>query len=479
LKILLTGLTGYIGKRLLPVLLEDGHEVVSIVRDKSRVPDEMLHLKNHTVQSGDLLEPDKLEALPVDFDIAFYLVHSMGATQKGFQSIEEVSAKNFIGFTDKTSLKQVIYLSGLSNSEELSTHLASRKRVEDILRSGKVPVTILRAGIIVGSGSASFEIIRDLVEKLPVMVTPKWLNTKCQPIAVRNVIDYLTGVIDRPETFNQVFDIGGREVLSYKQMLLQFSEVRGFKRYIYTLPVMTPRLSSYWLYFITSTSYNLAVNLVNSMKIEMVCSEDRIREIVDAELISYKASISLAFQRMEQNLVLSSWKDAMVSGSRNIDLNAFMEVPSYGCFKNVQEIPFTRPVREVLDNIWSIGGERGWYYANRLWRFRGFMDKLNGGVGLRRGRTNLAVIHPGDALDFWRVLLADKQKGWLLLFAEMKVPGEAWLEFRIKESPSPALQQTATFRPKGLWGRLYWYMLMPFHFFIFKGMAKRIVQYRG
>jgi uncharacterized protein YbjT (DUF2867 family) len=478
LKILLTGLTGYIGKRLLPVLLEGGHEVHSIVRDKSRVPEELLHLKNHSVQEGDLLEPEKLAALPKDFDIAYYLVHSMGATQKGFQSIEEVSANNFVEFAETTSLKQIIYLSGLSNSDHLSTHLASRKKVEDILRSGRVPVTILRAGIIVGSGSASFEIIRDLVEKLPVMVTPKWLNTKCQPLAVRNVIDYLTGVMDREETFNQVFDIGGEEVLTYKQMLLQFAEVRGFKRYIYTLPVMTPRLSSYWLYFITSTSYNLAVNLVNSMKIEMVCKENRIREIVDAELISYKESISLAFQRMEQNLVLSSWKDAMVSGSRNIDLRAFIEVPSYGCFKEVHEIPFSRPGEEVLENLWSIGGERGWYYANLLWRLRGFMDKLNGGVGLRRGRTNLSVIHPGDALDFWRVLVADKQKGWLLLFAEMKVPGEAWLEFSIIEGPSPVLRQTATFRPKGLWGRIYWYMLMPFHFFIFKGMAKRIVQYR-
>jgi uncharacterized protein YbjT (DUF2867 family) len=479
LKILLTGLTGYIGKRLLPVLLEEGHEVHSLVRDKSRVSGELLHLKNHTVQEGDLLEPEKLAELPVDFDIAFYLVHSMGATQKGFQSIEEVSAINFVEFADTTSLKQIIYLSGLSNSDHLSTHLASRKKVEDILRSGRVPVTILRAGIIVGSGSASFEIIRDLVEKLPVMVTPKWLNTKCQPLAVRNVIDYLTGVIDRRETFNQVFDIGGDEVLTYKQMLLEFAEVRGFKRFIYTLPVMTPRLSSYWLYFITSTSYNLAVNLVNSMKVEMVCKENRIREIVDAELISYKESISLAFQRMEQNLVLSSWKDAMVSGSRNIDLHAFIEVPTYGCFKDVHEIPFSRPGKEVLENLWSIGGERGWYYANLLWRLRGFMDKLNGGVGLRRGRTNLSVIHPGDALDFWRVLVADKQKGWLLLFAEMKVPGEAWLEFRIIENPTPALRQTATFRPKGLRGRLYWYMLMPFHFFIFKGMAKKIIQFHG
>src|SRR6056297_994171 len=209
MKILLTGLTGYIGKRLLPVLLEEGHEIYSIVRDVSRVSEEVLSLKNHTVSEADLLNEKSLAGLPTDFDIAFYLVHSMGATQRGFQSMEEVSAQNFVSYSQNTSLKQIIYLSGLSNAEKLSTHLESRKKVEDILKTGSVPVTILRAGIIVGSGSASFEIIRDLVEKLPVMVTPRWLNTKCQPIAVRNVINYLTGVIGRPETFSQVFDIGG------------------------------------------------------------------------------------------------------------------------------------------------------------------------------------------------------------------------------------------------------------------------------
>lgn len=309
MRILLTGLTGYIGKRLLPVLLENGHEVISLVRDTTRVQENLLTLDNHHVIEGDLLQPDSLINIPDNIDIAYYLVHSMSATLKGFQDLEERSAINFLGAIEQCGVRQIIYLSGISNSDRLSSHLESRKSVEQILEKSAIPVTILRAGIIVGSGSASFEIIRDLVEKLPVMVTPKWLNTRCQPIAIRNVIGYLNGVIGKEETYDQTFDIGGEEILTYKQMLLKFAEVRKLKRWIYTLPVMTPRLSSYWLYFITSTSYNLAVNLVNSMKIEVVTAENRIRDIVQLDLIDYSTSIQLAFERMEQNLVLSSWKD--------------------------------------------------------------------------------------------------------------------------------------------------------------------------
>lgn len=478
MRILLTGMTGYIGKRLLPVLLEQGHEVISIVRDQSRVNNSMMGLKNHTILEADLLNEESLTKIPLDVDIAFYLVHSMGASLTGFQELETQSAHNFVNFINTSRAKQIIYLSGISNADHLSSHLLSRKSVEEVLKKSKAPLTILRAGIIVGSGSASFEIIRDLVEKLPVMVTPKWLNTKCQPIAVRNVIGYLSEVIMKEETFNQTFDIGGEEVLSYKEMLLQFAHVRKLRRAIFILPVMTPRLSSYWLYFITSTSYNLAVNLVNSMKIEVVCAENRIRDIIKIDLIPYSEAIRLAFERMEQNLVLSSWKDAMIAGSKQIDVDAFIEVPSFGCFKDIQKVPISGQVEKVLENIWSIGGERGWYYGNFLWRFRGFLDKLNGGVGLRRGRTNLSVIYPGDALDFWRVLIARKQESWLLLFAEMKVPGEAWLEFKIINDPMPTLVQTATFRPKGLWGRIYWHLLLPAHFFIFKGMARGIVNYK-
>ncbi len=479
MRILLTGLTGYIGKRLLPVLLEEGHEVVSLVRDRSRVRESLKNITNHLLIEADLLDRNSLDNIPENIDVAFYLVHSMSATQSGFRELEEQSAKNFVDAIDQTSTKQIIYLSGISNSDQLSSHLESRKQVEKILMKAQSAYTILRAGIIVGSGSASFEIMRDLVEKLPVMVTPRWLNTKCQPIATANVTGYLSGAIMRQKTFNRTFDIGGEEILTYKEMLLQFAEVRKLRRAIYILPVMTPRLSSYWLYFITSTSYNLAVNLVNSMKIEVVCAENSIRDIIDLDLISYRDSIRRAFERIEQNLVHSSWKDAMIAGNRNINLEAFIEVPRFGCFRDVKSVKIDRDPDDVTKNIWSIGGKRGWYYGNLLWRLRGFIDKVAGGVGLRRGRTNLSDIQPGDALDFWRVLIANREQSWLLLYAEMKVPGEAWLEFRITRNPEPVLVQTATFRPKGLIGRLYWYAMLPAHLFIFRGMARSIVRYRS
>ena len=256
-------------------------------------------------------------------------------------------------------------------------------------------------------------------------------------------------------------------------MLLQYAEVRGLKRFIFSVPVMTPRLSSYWLYFVTSTSYKLAVNLVNSLKIEVVCKENEIRNIIDIYLLNYREAVTEAVKIMNRDGVISSWKDAMNEG--NFDLFQHINVPVFGVFIDEQKVPFNHPVDEVVNRIWSVGGENGWYYANWLWRIRGFLDKLFGGVGLRRGRTNIHDIDPGDVLDFWRVLIADKQEKRLLLFAEMKVPGEAWLDFSVKEENNHFyFIQKAVFRPKGLWGRIYWVLLKPFHIFIFGGMARKI-----
>ncbi len=477
MKILLTGASGYIGKRLLPVLLEQGHEVYATVRDRQRFNASQLPAVRLHILEVDFLQDNAVDLLPSDLDAAYYLIHSMSASQDDFSELEALSAQNFVTLLNHTSARQVIYLGGISNAEKLSKHLESRRNVEAILSAAQASLTILRAGIIVGSGSASFEIIRDLVEKLPFMVTPKWLNTRCQPIAIRNVIQYLEGVLLKDECMGRKFDIGGPEILTYREMMLQFAGVRKLKRFIVTIPVMTPRLSSYWLYFVTATSYNLAVNLVNSMKVEVVCRENEIRDLVDIPLIDYRSSIELAFARIEQNLVLSSWKDAMVSGSKYVELKKWIEVPHYGCYKGRQTIALEQDPERVVSNIWSIGGERGWYYASWLWSVRGFLDKLVGGVGLRRGRTNTGTIHSGDALDFWRVLYADKTEPRLLLFAEMKLPGEAWLEFRIRHhGGKDILEQTATFRPKGLWGRLYWYLLLPFHAFIFRGMCHRIAR---
>jgi len=471
MKILLTGATGYIGRRLIPVLLEMGHHLVCLVRDKSRLDISNFKPGQVEVLEADLLRPKTLDSLPRDIDAAYYLVHSM-SSGSDFSKSELLSAQNFVFFLDGTSAHQLIYLSGITNEKKLSKHLESRKAVEEKLSLGKVPLTVLRAGIIIGSGSASFEIIRDLVEKLPVMVAPKWLKTRCQPVAIRNVIEFLTGVLDKNETFGKHYDIYGPDLLTYKQMLMQFAGVRGLKRKIIIVPVFTPRLSSYWLYFVTSTSYPLAKNLVDSMKIDVIPEKNSLSQDLGIRLIPYKRAISMAFEKIEQNMVLSSWNDAGDNRIFSKGLSAHIEVPKFGVFQDKQQMQ-AKNVELALSRIFSIGGKNGWYYADWLWDLRGFLDKLFGGVGLRRGRKNAAQISPGEALDFWRVILSSRQQRRLLLYAEMKLPGEAWLEFFIDEYG--IVHQTATFRPLGISGRLYWLAMLPFHYFIFRGMLTRIV----
>ena len=344
--------------------------------------------------------------------------------------------------------------------------------MEEELSKGSFHLTTLRAGIIIGSGSASFEIIRDLVEKLPLMIAPIWLKTKCQPIAIRDVLSFLTGVLNKPFTYDQNYDIGGPDVLDYKEMLLEFAGVQGYSRSIYVVPVMTPKLSSYWLYFVTSTSYKLATSLVSSMKIEVICRPNNLAEKLNIKPLSYREALIKTKAKIKDDDIISSWKDSMISGRFNIHLNDFIEVPTFGCFKDQRSITYADRDK-TIEKLWAIGGQTGYYYGDWLWKLRGFLDRLQGGVGLRRGRTQLHEINNGDAIDFWRVLYSNKTQGRLLLFAEMKLPGEAWLEFRIQ---GKELIQTATFRPHGLAGRLYWYSVLPFHGFIFKNMLQNIAK---
>ena len=469
MKILLTGATGYIGKRLLPNLIKEGHHVVCCVRDISRFHPPTSLIKNITIIEVDLLINSSLDKIPDDIDIAYYLVHSMSSS-KDYSLLEEQSAANFREKISNTSVKQVIYLSGIVNESNLSKHLLSRKNVENELGKGDYNLTCLRAGIIIGSGSASFEIMRDLVEKLPIMVAPKWLQTKCQPIGISDVQRFLIECIMRKETFNRNFDIGCNDILSYKEMLFRFAEIRNLNRIIITIPIMTPRLSSYWLYFVTSTSYKLARSLVDSMSIEIICRNNEINRILGINPISYKEAIERAFDKIQNNEIISSWKDSYSSSELNYNISENIKVPKFGCFTD-------RRVKKIIDRkitinkIWSIGGTQGWYYANWLWKIRGFLDTLTGGVGLRRGRTNISEISVGDSLDFWRVIYADKKEGRLLLFAEMKLPGEAWLEFKIVDD---VLVQTATFRPLGVAGRLYWYLVYPLHEIIFLGLIRKL-----
>ncbi|MGB7395626.1 MAG: NAD(P)H-binding protein, partial [Pricia sp.] len=360
MKILLTGANGYIGMRLLPQLVDMGHQVLCTVRDEERFSiDEELRSQIELVEI-DFLEKVVEGKVPKDIDVAYFLIHSMSSSTKDFVEMEAKTAKNFNLYLKDTQVEQVIYLSGIVNEDNLSSHLWSRKNVEKILAEGLFHLTVLRAGIIVGSGSSSFEIIRDLCEKLPVMITPKWVLTKTQPIAIRDIMSFLTGVLGHEETYDDSFDIAGPDVLSYKEMLQRYAEQRGFKNWILTVPVMTPKISSYWLYFVTSTSYKLALNLVDSMKVEVVARDQRLQKILDIEPHTYREAIDMAFKKIEQNLVMSSWKDSMVSGRFRKNIEKYIQVPKFGVLKDVKKMKIENP-KQVLQNIWTIGGQKGWY----------------------------------------------------------------------------------------------------------------------
>ncbi|PWN72116.1 DUF2867 domain-containing protein [Chryseobacterium phosphatilyticum] len=471
-KILLTGATGYIGKRMISVIVAQGYKVICCCRDVDRF-ENVLELDDNRFEviEVDFLKPETLKNIPDDITGAYYLMHSM-STSEDYEDSEKKCAHNFSEYIEKTHCKHIVYLSGLVNEKQLSKHLSSRYHVEKILMECKIPVTVLRAGIIIGSGSASFEIIRDLVEKLPLMIAPKWLYTKCQPIGIANVLDFLIFVLFKEQSYRKDFDIGCDDVLTYKDMLLKFAEVRGLQRTIFTLPVMTPKLSSYWLYFITSTSYTLAKALVGSMKVEVVCRPEslaQIKSITQVQPFSYESALKRTLAKIQSSEIISSWKDSFISSRNDSSLKAYQDVPKYGCFTDLRSEEYDN--REAcIRRIFQLGGNNGWY-GQGLWKIRGFIDKLFGGPGIRRGRRHPEDLKDGDALDFWRVLYADRKEGILILLAEMKLPGEAWLMFKVHKNK---IWQKAVFRPKGLWGRLYWIMVLPFHGFIFNGMIKNL-----
>ena len=472
-KILVTGSTGYIGKRLVHQLLEQGDEVYALSRIKGIEP--RVSGSFHILY-GDLRDPERMAAFPKEIDAAYYLVHSMGHFVENLREEEEAIAKNFISAIEKTNCKQILFLGGIvENEKELSAHLRSRLAVEKVLKSGRIPCTILRSSIIIGSGSASFEIIRDLAEKLPIMVAPKWVKTMCQPIAISDVLFYLKACLLNEASYGKTYDIGGPEAISFKEVLLRYAKFRQLKRKIFDVPVLSPRLSSYWLVLITSVRFSICHYLVESMRQPSRKLNQAIDALVPHRCLRYEEALKLSFQKIAQNEVVSKWSDAWDIKRVNASLQDFVEVPKEGCLKDVQVVSFTLPVEEIQRRVWSIGGETGWYSMNAAWKFRGLIDQLVGGAGLRRGRLHPTELAVGDAIDFWRVLLANKKEKHLILYAEMKLPGEAWLEFEINDVDK-TLKQTATFRPKGFLGRLYWYLLLPFHLLVFKKMAKSIAE---
>ncbi len=476
-KILVTGATGFIGKRLVYHLLEEGHDVFALVRVKGTEfrTKEPSRLK---LIYGDIRCPDEVELQlrGIEIDAAYYLVHSMGSVVQNLIEAEIDVAKKFVSLIEKTSAKQIIFLSGIIEDESsLSPHLSSRLAVEKVIRSGQVPFTILRASIIIGSGSASFEIIRDLCEKLSVMIAPQWVRSYCQPIAIRDVLFYLTNVLLLDKAYNRVFDIGGPEPMTFKEVLLRYAAYRKLKRFIIDVPVLTPRLSSYWLVLITSVRFSICSYLVESMKHSTRKLNKAIDDILPRSCLTYEEALQLAFQKIAQNEVVSTWMDPWNVDKIQGDVQNYIDVPVEGCLKDRQEVKALIPLDALQKRVWGLGGDQGWYSMNWAWGLRGLIDKLIGGSGLNRGRRHPTQLQVGDSVDFWRVILADEERGHLILYAEMKLPGESWLEFEIDRTQG-ILRQTATFRPKGVWGRVYWYFLFPIHWVIFRNMARSISQ---
>ncbi len=477
-KILVTGATGFVGKRLILSLLAQGHEVYALCRIKGTrvfVEDK----PNLYSIWGDLRNPETISNIPIEIDAAYYLVHSMTEIVNDLTKVELEVAEQFIKGLRKTKVKQIIYLGGIINDENrLSPHLRSRLLVEQVLKQGSIPVTILRASIIIGSGSASFEIIRDLCEKLPIMIAPKWVNTLCQPIAIRDVIFYLSNVLLNPKCYGKIFDIGGPDVLTFKDLLLQYSKFRKLKRFIIEVPVLTPHLSSFWLILITSVRFSLCAYLVESMKVSSIVKLREIEAIIPHPCLKFTEALALAFQKIGQNEIVSTWMDSWEVEDKDPNINNYIEVPKNGCLKDEQIVVIRDSREATIERIWSIGGAKGYYSFDWAWQLRGFVDRLFGGIGLNRGRRHPTEIQVGDSIDFWRVLRADKEEADLVLFSVMKVPGEAWLEFKLERKGDRwVLVQVATFRPRGILGRLYWYLLWPIHFFIFRKMASGMAGY--
>ncbi|WP_045216688.1 SDR family oxidoreductase [Desulfonatronovibrio magnus] len=483
--VLVLGASGYVGGRLVPMLLEQGYRV----RAGARKPDK-LTCRHYAVHPDfepvavDVLDQKSLSSACKDCIAVYYLVHSMGPSPKGqgdFASKDRIAARNMVKAASQSSLRQIIYLGGLGDQgKDLSHHLKSRLEVGEILQSGPVPVTFLKAAMILGAGSASFEVMRYLVERLPVMITPKWVHTKSQPIAITNVLGYLSGCLDHPDTFGQTFEIGGPDVLSYSELFNIYCEEAGLPpRLIVPVPVLSPKLSSYWIHLVTPVPSSIAVPLAEGLRNTVVCHENRIQKIIPQTLLSCREAISRALANVEKEEVDTCWTDA---GEVNIPEWVACSDSKYsgGTIYEISfQVKLAAPPEKVWPGIESIGGKKGWYFADFLWRIRGMADKVLGGSGYRAGRRVQNELRYGDTVDFWRVIKVKKFEQ-LRLLAEMKVPGQAILEFELfPDGQNCLLVQRARFYPKGLLGLAYWNSLTPAHNWLFKGMLEKIALSSG
>lgn len=481
--VLVLGATGYVGGRLVPHLLNAGYTVRAVSRSLQKLKGRPWATHpNVQLVSADVINETSLAQAMEGCEVAFYLVHSMLPGEKDFEKTDRNAAKILVKAAEAAHLERIIHLSGLGEaSSDLSPHLRSRAEVARILQEGPVPATILRAAMIIGSGSASFEILRYLVERLPVMMTPKWVATPSQPIAIRNVLTYLIGCLQTPETAGRMFDIGGPDVLPYRDLMKIYAEEAGLpKRWIIPIPLFTPKLSSYWIHLVTPVSAAVARPLSEGLKNPAVCQENTIQTLIPQTLLSCREAIHLALERVQNHNIETHWSDA---GSLPPVEAAYPGDPNWSggaVYKDQRQIVVQTSTEDLWQYVVRIGGTTGWYYGNELWRLRGFLDRLFGGVGHRRGRRHPTVLMAGDALDFWRALEVEPFKR-LRLLAEMKVPGTAILEFELhpQSNGDTRLVQTALYVPRGLGGLLYWYSVLPFHNLIFNGMLKGIAKATG
>jgi uncharacterized protein YbjT (DUF2867 family) len=479
--ILVTGATGYVGGRLIPALLKEGYRVRAMARNLEKMGCRPW-AGNSRVElvQGDVLDLESLNNAVDGCQAAYYLVHSMIAQKGKFAEADRRAARHMVDAAEAAGIERIIYLGGLAETKDggLSEHLQSRIEVAEILQSGSVPTTDLRTPMILGSGSASFEILRYLVERLPAMTTPRWVHSLNQPIAIRDVIGYLIGCLEHEETIGQTYDIGGPDILTYRDLLDIYAEEAGLpRRLIIPVPVLTPTLSALWIHLISPVPKSIAQPLTEGLTSEAVCTENRIQSIIPQQLLTCREAIRLALDRLKQKQVDTCWMDA----------GDLLEPEWAHCGDaewaggTIMNCGYRASLKATADEVWQpvqrIGGKTGWYYGNFLWYLRGVMDRLAGGVGIRRGRRHPSEIGVGDALDFWRVLEVDPPHR-LLLVAEMKMPGEALLEFKITPGANgqAELQLLSRFLPKGLSGILYWYVLYPFHQLIFFGMLKSIAR---
>lgn len=482
--ILVVGATGYVGGRLVPLLLENGYRVRAAGRSAEKIACRpwSSHPELEIVEA-DVLDRDSLIKAIDGCRAAFYLVHAMIAARKDFTEVDRDSARNMVAAAETGGLEQIIYLGGLGDvtDEKISKHLRSRHETGEILHSGSVPTTTLRAAMILGSGSASFEILRYLVEHLPAMITPRWVFTPNQPIAISNVLNYLIGCLENPQTAGQVYDIGGTDVLTYRDLLDIYAQEAGLpKRRIVPVPVLTPRLSSYWIHLVSPVPASIARPLTEGLASEAVCRENRIRDIIPQKLLSCREAIRLALDRIGREKVETCWIDA---GELLLAEWAYCGDAAYTggtVLSDGYRIRMKASVREVWEVICRLGGDAGWHSADRLWRLRGALDRLLGGVGMRRGRRHPSELNVGDAVDFWRVLDVSPPHR-LLLLAEMKLPGKALLDFEVIriEARKTELRLVSRFLPAGLGGIFYWHFIFLLHRQVFNGMLNAIAKATG